>query len=70
MIEHYAGSMLEAADEMADLVHAEVDQRSRLRRPLLCDVTALSFTRMAARKAKASMARVMCRYQPCQERIS
>ena len=70
MIEHYAGSMLEAADEVADLIHAEVDQRSRLRRPLLCDVTALSFTRMAARKARASMARVTCRYQPCQERIS
>jgi hypothetical protein len=61
MVKHYAGSMLEAADEMADLVHAEVDQRSGLRRPLLCDVTALSFTRMAARKARASIARVMCR---------
>jgi hypothetical protein len=33
MIEHYAGSMLEAADEMADLARAEVDQRSRPRRP-------------------------------------
>jgi hypothetical protein len=32
MVEHYAGSMLEAADEMADLVHAEVDQRSGPRR--------------------------------------
>ncbi len=70
MIEHYAGRMLEAADEMTDLARAEVDQRSRLRRPLLCGVTALSFTRMVARKARASMARVMCRYQPCQERIS
>src|SRR3954447_1715593 len=70
MIEHYAGGTLQAAHELADLAHAEGDQRSRLRRPLLCDVTALSFTRRAARKPKASMASVMCRYQPCQERIS
>ena len=70
MIEHYAGGTLQAADEVADLARAEVDQRSRLRRPLLGDVTALSFTRIAARKPKASMANVMCRYQPCQERIS
>ena len=70
MIEHYAGSTLQAAHELADLAHAEGDQSSRLRSPLLCDVTALSFTRKAARKPKASMASVMCRYQPCQERIS
>src|SRR3982750_1584687 len=70
MIEHYAGGTLQAANELADLAHAEGDQRSRLRRPLLYDVTALSFTRRAARKPKASMASVMCRYQPCQERIS
>src|SRR3954452_17954592 len=70
MIEHYAGGTLQAANELADLAHAEGDQRSRLRSPLLCDVTALSFTRKAARKPKASMASVMCRYQPCQERIS
>src|SRR3954453_21561599 len=69
MIEHYAGA-LQAANELADLAHAEGDQSSRLRRPLLCDVTALSFTRRAARNPKASMASVMCRYQPCQERIS
>src|SRR3982750_1595390 len=70
MIEHYAGRTLQAANELADLAHAEGDQRSRLRSPLLCDVTALSFTRRAARKPNASMASVMCRYQPCQERIS
>src|SRR3954453_14869344 len=70
MIEHYAGGTLQAANELADLAHAEGDQRSRLRSPLLCDVTALSFTRRAARKPNASMASVMCRYQPCQERIS
>src|SRR3954463_7373043 len=70
MIEHYAGGTLQAANELADLAHAEGDQRSRLRSPLLCDVTALSFTRRAARKPNASMASVMCRDQPCQERIS
>src|SRR5215217_5281204 len=70
MIEHYAGGALEAADEMADLTRAEVDQRSRLDRPLFRGAAALSFTRMPARKARASMVRVMCRYQPCQERIS
>src|SRR3954451_20789123 len=70
MIKHDAGGTLQAANELADLAHAEGDQRSRLRSPLLCDVTALSFTRRAARKPKASMASVMCRYQPCQERIS
>src|SRR4051812_32882096 len=31
---------------------------------------ALSLTRMATRKARASMASVMWRYQPCQERTS
>ena len=70
MIQHYAGGTLQAADEMADLARAEVDQRSRLRRPFLRDVAALSFTRMAARRPKASMASVMCRCQPRQERIS
>src|SRR6185295_3274986 len=70
MIEHDAGGTLQTAYELADLAHAEGDQRSSLRRPLLCDGTALSFTRRAARKPKASMASVMCRYQPCQERIS
>src|SRR4051812_21397752 len=70
MIEHDAGGTLQAANELADLAHAEGDQSSRLRSPLLCDGTALSFTRRAARKPKASMASVMCRYQPCQERIS
>src|SRR3954467_8731932 len=57
MIEHYAGGTLQAANELADLAHAEGDQSSRLRSPLLCDVTALSFTRRAARKPKASMAK-------------
>src|SRR5215217_3232011 len=56
MIEHYAGGTLQAANELADLAHPEGDQRSRLRRPLLGDVTVLSFTRRAARKPKASMA--------------
>src|SRR3954454_25286373 len=66
MLDHYAGGTLQAANHRADLAHAEGDQSSRLRSPLLCDVTALSFTRRAARKPKASMASVMFRYQPCQ----
>src|SRR4051812_20224585 len=33
MIEHYAGRTLQAANELADLAHAEGDQRSRLRSP-------------------------------------
>jgi hypothetical protein len=70
MVEHYADGTLEAADEMADLACAEIDQRSRLLLPPFPDGAALSFARMPARKAKASMASVMCRYQPCHERIS
>ena len=70
MIEHYACRALEPADETADLARAEVDQRSRLGRPLLRGAAMLSLVRMPARKARASMARMMCRYQPCQERIS
>ena len=70
VVEHYAGGALEPADEMADLARAEVDQSPRPGRPPLRGVAALSFTRMPARKAKASMASVTCRYQPCQERIS
>src|SRR5215216_3419752 len=35
MIEHYAGGTLQAANELVDLAHAEGDQRSRLRRPLV-----------------------------------
>src|SRR5215217_7511080 len=70
VLEGYAGGELQAADEMADLARAGIDRRSRPLFPLWPDVAALSLTRKAARKAKASMARVMCRYQPCQERIS
>ena len=70
MVEHYAGGTLEPADEMADLACAEIDQRSRLLFPPFRGGAAFSFTRMLARKARASMASVMCRYQPCQERIS
>src|SRR3982750_2514603 len=70
VVERDAGGELEAADETADLARAEVDHRSRPRCPLLRGVAALSVTRMPARKASASMARVMCRYQPRQERTS
>src|SRR3954451_1048017 len=70
VVERDAGGELEAADETTDLACAEVDHRSRPRCPFLRGVAALSVTRMPAGKASASMARVMCRYQPCQERTS
>lgn len=70
VVERDAGGELEAADETTDLACAEVDHRSRPRCPFLRGVAALSVIRMPARKASASMARVMCRYQPCQERTS
>ncbi len=70
VVERDAGGELEAANETTDLTCAEVDHRSRPRCPFLRGVAALSVTRMPARKASASMARVMCRYQPCQERTS
>jgi hypothetical protein len=75
VFERQAGELLQAADEMADFIRAEIDQRSGAGCPfLLPGVTvaaaALSLTRIAARKPSASMARVTCRYQPCRERIS
>ena len=70
VVERDAGGELEAANETTDLTCAEVDHRSRPRCPFLRGVAALSVTRMPARKASASMARMMCRYQPCQERTS
>ena len=70
MVEHYAGLALEPTDEAADLARAEVDRRSRPRLPPFSGAAALSFTRMLARNARASMASVMCRYQPRHERIS
>src|SRR3954470_20984592 len=73
MFERQAGELLQAADEMADFICAEIDQRSGWGGPFLplaVAAAALSFTRIAARKASASMARVMCRYQPCRDRIS
>jgi hypothetical protein len=71
-IEGDAGGKLEAADETADLIRAESDHKSRLPRPFLprAVAAALSVTCMAAKKASASIARVMWRYQPCRERIS
>src|ERR671938_326519 len=65
-IEDYAGGELEAADEMADCRCAARDHRSRAPRPFLpmTVAAALSLTRMAAKKASASIARVMWRHQP------
>ena len=70
VVQDEASGASEAADEMADLAGAEVDQREGLLVPLFCRGAALSLTRMPARKARASMASVMCRYHPCHERIS
>jgi hypothetical protein len=70
MLERDAGRALQAADETADLACAEIDHRSRPGCPLFGGVAALRVTRRPARNASASMARVMCRYQPCQDRIS
>jgi hypothetical protein len=70
MIEGNAGEKLQAAEEAVDLIRAEINQRSRSRVPFLSTTTALNLMRMAARKASARMARVIWRYQPCQERIS
>src|SRR4051794_5308214 len=73
LFERQAGELLQAADETADFIRAEIDQRSGSGGPFLplaVTAAALSVTRIAARKASASMASVMCRYQPCRERIS
>jgi hypothetical protein len=69
MIEGYAGAEQQPADEMADLANAEISDNSGCA-PFLPGVLALSLARRPARKAKASMASVICRYQPCQERLS
>src|SRR3954447_8840483 len=64
MIEPYAGGTLQAANELADLAHAEGDQRSRLRRPLLCDVTALSFPRRGGEEAYSGVRLIRRTNQP------
>src|SRR3954454_4946767 len=74
VFERQAGELLQAADKAADFICAEIDERSgsgsRFLPFAVMAASALSLTRIAARKASASMARVMCRYQPCRERIS
>src|SRR3954447_4030422 len=67
-VEAEANAQLEAGDEAADLGHAEGNWGE-------CAGSSAPFwpassTRIAARKASASIARVMCRYQPCQLRTS
>src|SRR3954468_10734388 len=63
-----AGAQLKAGDEAADLGHAEGnwDECARSSAPFW----PARLTRIAARKASASIDRVMCRYQPCQLRTS
>ena len=75
MSECQTNDLLQAADEMADFICAEIDQRSGSDCPFLPFAVpvagaGLSLTRITARKASASMASVMCRYQPCRDRIS
>jgi hypothetical protein len=73
VFELQAGALLQTADETSDFIRAEIDQRLGAGGPFLplaVTAAALSLTRITARKASASMARVMCRYQPCRERIS
>ena len=67
-VEAKAGAQLEAGDEAADLGHAEGnwDECARSAAPFW----PVRLTRIAARKASASIDRVMCRYQPCQLRTS
>jgi hypothetical protein len=72
VFEAQAGELLQAADEMADFICAEIDQRSGAGCPFLplavtAVAAALSLRRITARKASASIARVMCRYQPCRD---
>src|SRR3954470_7867928 len=67
-VEAEAGAHLEAGDEAADLGHAEGNWGE-------CSGSSAPFweassARIAARKASASIDRVMCRYQPCQLRTS
>jgi hypothetical protein len=75
VFERLADALLQTADEMADFICAEINQRSGAGHPFLplavaAGAAALSLTRITPRKASASMASVMCRYQPCRDRIS
>src|SRR4051794_27176378 len=65
-VEAEASTQLEAGDEAADLGHAEGNECAGSSAPFW----EASSTRIAARKASASIDRVMCRYQPCQRRTS
>src|SRR4051812_33321546 len=57
-----ADAQLEAGDEAADLGHAEGNECARSLAPFW----PARLTRIAARKASASIDRVTWRYQPCQ----
>ena len=63
-----AGAQLEAGDEAADLGHAECNWDECARSP--APFWPARLTRIAARKASASIDRVTWRYQPCQLRTS
>ena len=63
-----ADGQLEPSDEPADLRHTESNWKKCIRSG--APFSALILTRITARKAKASIDKVMCRYQPCQLRTS
>src|SRR3954469_3419605 len=63
-----AGAQLKAGDEAADLGHAEGNCGECAGSP--APFWPARLPRIAARKASASLDRVMCRYQPCQLRTS
>src|SRR3954467_4084424 len=64
VIKAEADRQLEAGDEAADLRHTEGNWKKFVRSG--APFSALILTRITARKASASIDKVMCRYQPCQ----
>jgi hypothetical protein len=68
VIEAKADGQLEPSDEPADLRHTESNWKKFVRSG--APFSALTLTHITARKASASIDKVMCRYQPCQLRTS
>ena len=75
VLERQAGERLQAADETADFICVEIDQRSGascrfLPLAIMTAAAALSLTRITAGETNTSMARVRGRHPPYRERIS
>src|SRR5689334_592087 len=68
VIEAEADGQLQAGDEPTDFRHTEGNWKKCVRSG--APFSALILTRITARNAKASIDKVMCRYQPCQLRTS